>query len=69
MLSPAMLGLVVENQYDGKLHYEGKQLQSTSHEGEGLGLRSVEMVAKKYQGQMTVETENHLFRVNVLLNV
>lgn len=69
MLSPVMLGLVVENQFAGELRYQEGRLQSTSHEGEGLGLRSVEMVAKKYQGQMTVETDNHLFRVNVLLNV
>ena len=37
--------------------------------GFGTGLLSVETVAKKYHGQMTVETENGVFRVNVLLNL
>ena len=44
-------------------------LLSTSHPGFGTGLLSVETVAKKYHGQMTVETENGVFRVNVLLNL
>ena len=69
MLSPAMLGLVVENRYDGMLKKQQGILRSTKHEGTGIGLVSAETVVHKYNGSLHLETEEHLFRVNVLLNL
>lgn len=69
MLSPAMIGLVVENRYDGVLKKQGGILHSTKHEGQGIGLVSTETAVRKYSGSMTVETANNTFRVNVLLNL
>ena len=69
MLSPAMLGLVVENHYDGVLKKQQGILRSTKHEGTGIGLVSAETVVHKYNGSLHLETEEHLFRVNVLLNL
>ena len=69
MLSPAMLGLVVENHYDGVLKKQQGILHSTKHEGTGIGLVSAETVVHKYNGSLHLETEEHLFRVNVLLNL
>ena len=69
MLSPAMLGLMVENRYDGVLKKQGSILHSTKHEGQGIGLVSIETAVRKYNGRMTVETENNIFRANVLLNL
>ena len=69
MLSPAMIGLVVENHYDGVLKKQGGILHSTKHEGQGIGLVSIETVVRKYGGQLTVETANNIFRANVLLNL
>lgn len=69
MLSPAMLGLVVENRYDGMLKKQQGILHSTKHEGTGIGLVSAETVVHKYNGNLHLETEEHLFRVNVLLNL
>ena len=69
MLSPAMLGLVVENNYDGVLKKEGDTLHSTKHDGMGIGLVSIETAVHKYNGNLTVETENGVFRVNILLNL
>lgn len=37
MLSPAMLGIVVENCYDGVLKKQSGILHSTKHEGIGIG--------------------------------
>ena len=38
MLSPAMLGLLVENRYDGVLKRQKGALHSTKHDGVGIGL-------------------------------
>ena len=69
MFSPVMLGLAVENHYDGALKKQQGILHSTKHEGTGIGLVSAETVAHKYNGSLHLETENHIFRVNVLLNL
>ena len=69
MLSPAMLGLVVENRYDGMLKKQQGILHSTKHEGTGIGLVSAETVVHKYNGNLHLETEEQIFRVNVLLNL
>lgn len=60
MLSPAMLGLMVENTYDSR--------PNATPSGEGIGLTSVKTVVQKYNGSMTVETENDVFRISILLN-
>ena len=69
MLSPAMLGIVVENRYDGVLKKQKGILHSTKHEGQGIGLVSTHTTVQKYHGNLTVETENNVFRANVLLNL
>lgn len=69
MLSPGMLGLIVENRYDGVLRRRGGKLLSTSHPGSGVGLLSVQTAVDRYQGRLSLETEDHTFRVNILLNV
>ena len=69
MLSPAMLGLVVENRFDGVLKRQGDIFYSTRHAGSGTGLISVKSAVRKYNGQLTLNTENHIFRVHILLNL
>ena len=44
-------------------------LRSTKHEGTGIGLVSAETVVHKYNGNLHLETEEQIFRVNVLLNL
>lgn len=69
MLSPAMMGLMVENRYDGVLKKQGGVLHSTKHDGQGIGLVSVETAVHRYHGNLTVETGSSVFRANVLLNL
>mgnify|MGYP002624895779 CR=1 FL=1 len=69
MLSPAMIGIMVENPYNGEVRRLGDEFLSDCHKGTGTGLASVKSVANKYKGNMTVEAENYIFRVNVLLNL
>ena len=64
-----MLGLLVENRYDGVLKRQQGILHSTKHDGMGIGLVSIQTAVSRYGGSMTVETENGLFRVNILLNL
>ena len=69
MLSPAIMGLMVENRYDGVLKKQGGVLHSTKHDGQGIGLVSVETAVHRYHGNLTVETGGSVFRANVLLNL
>lgn len=69
MLSPAMVGIVVENPYNGEIRRLGNEFLSDCHKGVGTGLASVKSVANKYHGKAVIETESNIFRVNVLLNL
>lgn len=46
-----------------------KILDSTKHDGQGIGLVSVETAVHRYHGNLTVETGGNVFRANVLLNL
>ncbi len=69
LLSPGMLGLIVENRYDGVLRRRGGRLRSTAHPGGGIGLMSVQTAVDRYHGELRIETEDRTFRVNILLNL
>ena len=69
MISPGMLGLIVENRYDGVLRRRGDLLLSTHHQGHGTGLLSVRTIVHRYHGTLTLETDGGVFRVSILLNV
>ncbi len=67
---PGSLFIVVKNRYSGRLSTDrrGKLLttkeEKTSH---GIGIRSIEQIARKYQGIVTVEPENDWFEIRILL--
>ena len=63
MLSPAMLGLLVENRYDGVLKRQQGTLHSTKHDGMGIGLVSIQTAVSRYGGSMTVETEYNILKL------
>lgn len=69
MLSPVMLGLIVENAYNGVVKKQGDTFLSTRHNGPGFGLQSVENTVSRYHGRLSIETDNQVFSVNVLLNL
>ena len=53
----------------GVLKKQGRVLHSTKHDGQGIGLVSVETAVHRYHGNLTVETGGNVFRANVLLNL
>ena len=59
----------IEAPQDGVLKKQSGILHSTKHEGVGVGLVSIETAVHKYSGSLNIETQNHVFRVNVLLNL
>lgn len=60
--------LHVENFYDEKLTMVGGMPITTKGEsGHGFGLRSIQEIAGKYGGVASVQTENHIFKLNVLM--
>lgn len=70
---PGMLLLEIENDYNEKPevsegHFQTRKADSTKH---GWGLRIVEQIVKKYEGQIQYETveETGDFRVRVWLNL
>ncbi|MEG0155645.1 MAG: ATP-binding protein [Lachnospiraceae bacterium] len=60
------IALICENSYDGILKKNGEKLASRKKKG-GIGLTSVENIAKKYDGSMNVKTDGEKFQVYVVL--
>lgn len=67
--SPHVIVLCIQNPYHGTIKQEGDTFMSMKHKGKGKGLKSVAMIAEKYNGYMTVEHQDMQFVVKVLLNI
>ena len=70
--SNARSGLVVlqvENTFEGERMLEENGLMHTtkSGTGHGFGLRSIQHIAEKHHGSMSVRTENGVFRLSVVM--
>ena len=59
------------NYFEGELHFDGRfpVTQKENKDYHGYGLRSIQLIAEKYHGKMTIEPQNHLFVVNLLFPV
>jgi signal transduction histidine kinase len=57
--------IMVRNNYDGKLNAKNGEFLSTKHEGAGIGLESVKMIAKRLYGECSVDYTEHDFTVRV----
>lgn len=58
-----------ENYFEGNLLYEEGLPKTTKKDKylHGYGLKSIKMIAKKYDGQVSIETENHWFELAIIL--
>lgn len=59
-----------ENYYDGPDVELGGRLPQTTKPDQayhGFGMRSMQMIAEKYGGQLSVQVRDHLFTLNILL--
>ena len=59
----------VMNFFEGELQFDGgfPITQKENKDYHGYGLRSIQMIAEKYHGKMTIEPQEHFFVVNLLL--
>ena len=64
-----MVVLHVENFFDEELTLvDGIPVTTKDGHGHGYGLRSIQQVAEKYGGVASVQAENHIFKLTVLMN-
>lgn len=66
--TPGAIALIIRNPYSGTILQRGDTFLSSRHNGEGQGLKSVSIIAAKYNGFMKAEYNDHQFLVKVLLN-
>ena len=69
MISDQMLGLCVENPYEGIILFDRDGLPRSDEPEHGIGLASVSATVHRYNGTMEITTENYIFSVNILLNL
>lgn len=67
MLTPAMLGLSVENPYQGPLPMDPSGFPVASRKNHGIGLISASAVVTRYHGTMDIRTDGGIFAVSVIL--
>ncbi|MBQ9156478.1 MAG: GHKL domain-containing protein [Eubacterium sp.] len=67
MLSPEMLGLTVENPYEGSIRLNKQGLPRSRRKNGGIGLSSVNATVQKYHGTLDINTKKGKFRVGILL--
>ncbi|MFR4218102.1 MAG: GHKL domain-containing protein [[Clostridium] innocuum] len=67
LTAPHIIVISIRNPYIGIIHQQEGSFLSTKHEG--LGLKSVSLIAEKYDGYMQAEYDDQFFTVKVLLHV
>ena len=67
MLSQNMLGLSIDNPYEGKINLGKDGLPVSEQPGHGIGLISVANIVNRYGGSLNINTENQIFSVDIIL--
>ena len=66
-LSPAIIGLLVDNPYSGDIKFGENGLPETGREGHGIGLTSVMNTVRRYHGSLNIRTEGNVFSAEIIL--
>ena len=67
MLSEEMLGIAVDNPFEGTVRFGPNGLPRSNHEGHGIGLVSVMNTVRRYNGSINIRTDNNVFSVEILM--
>ncbi len=66
-----MVSIHVENTFENKIRFsDGFPVTSKGDtDYHGFGLKSINMIAEKYNGEMALSTKNHTFHLNLILPI
>lgn len=66
-----MLNIFADNYFDGELEMEkGFPVTSKSDKGyHGYGVKSIKMIAEKYDGDIRISCKNHTFSIQVMMKI
>ncbi|MBQ6995161.1 MAG: GHKL domain-containing protein [Lachnospiraceae bacterium] len=66
-----MLYISVYNSYNGNMKKEGNKLLTTKSKEEehGIGMTSIQRIVDKYQGEMTIQTSEDMFKTDIIMYV
>lgn len=61
--------ILIDNSYDGNLIIEDGKFKTTKlfSENHGLGLKSIETIVEKYDGEIQIEHTNNIFSVSIII--
>ena len=68
LISPIMLAIKVSNPYDGVIQLDESGLPCSTAEGRGVGLTSVATVVQAHGGTMSIDVDDGIFLVGIILN-
>lgn len=65
----AMNCIMIENYFDGELNYQNGQLMTSKADRDyhGFGVRSIQMLAKKYKGDIRISHTNNTFSLQIMI--
>ena len=71
VIQNSILMIQIQNYYKGSLHFEnGLPLTTKKNKRDhGYGMKSIQHTAEKYDGTITVNTENTIFMLQILIPV
>lgn len=66
-----MLYISIYNSYNGTVKKEGNKLLTTKAKKEehGIGMTCIQSIVDKYQGEMTIQTAEDMFKVDIIMYV
>lgn len=66
-----MLSIMIDNYFDGELIFENGQLKTSKEDSNyhGFGMRSIQMLVKRYQGDIRISHTNLTFSLQIMLPV
>lgn len=67
--SGKMLAIAVDNGFDGHIQQDGERYLSTRPDHQGMGLKSIDMISKKYQGGVEFTHSGTEFHSSVMVGL
>lgn len=69
--SRGFLSISIRNTYDGEILFSGMdpQTRKKDRRNHGFGIKSIRNIVNRYHGEMSMDTENNIFTLNILLPI